>query len=464
MDVSRYNQIIRSNLLNRGAALYKHALTPAELHALQPFCRNQTETFRLKEGQKDADAAPVYPYTEEYKPVIQRGAEILNQLGFDDVRWLAGALIPKWLNEGRRGWHIDWWGWEGTADTWREVPPQIGLLFYLNGAYATTGALLYLPGSHRRQVADHYALWETWRPSPHEEMIQADEGDVVLLDPRAMHAVTGNRVLDQRNCLTMWYLLDYAKLSKGTRATCMLGGAETFQNVLGPLCPDFTDGNFREHYFPHCKKPQFPMVEERISALRGCRTDIEIIGSAAQPSDTFLDNAETYSWYFAVAAAKAPQRIIEFGVRYGYSLIAMAKGARWANDSILIELVGFDREADGIASNDIARANIVRETGITARILAEDTRTMNPDLVKPSVDIIHVDGDHSPEGIARELELAVSYIKPDGLILVDDMDSPHVASATEALAANLGIQLIMLPTQHGLGVLDMAKRTKYTYR
>ena len=140
-------------------------------------------------------------------------------------------------------------------------------------------------------------------------------------------------------------------------------------------------------------------------------------------------------------------------------MIAMAKGAQWTG--ITPHLKGFDAEADGFECIGKAWANIALETGLEPEIIKENTRTMNPDLIKPTADIIHVDGDHSPEGIERELYLAEMYIKPTGLILVDDIDVEWIRDATVRLGYKLGIQPIFLPTQHGLAVIDMTKRTQY---
>lgn len=451
----------RNALLRDGAAIYKNALPAELLEPLREFTRKEVESFTLKPGQKDADAAPVYPDVPLYNQVIQRGAALLTELGFRDVRWLSAALIPKWQGEGRRGWHIDWWGWEGTADTYREDPPQIGILFYIDDAHMDTGALLVAPGSHRRQVPDHFNVWESWEPYAKELALSADAGDAVLLDPRALHAVTGNTRLPIRNCLTMWYLIDFAKLSKGTRATAMLSGAASdgFKNALGPLNPDFNDGDFRDFYFPHCKKPQFPITNERIDALRGGRSDRAVVGSAARPEDGFLDEHSTYSWYFGIGAAKAPGRIVEFGVKFGYSLIAMAKGAQWAG--MEPSLQGIDAEADGFECIETALLNIHNETNLPTIIHKENTLTMNPDVLKPTADIIHIDADHSQEGIARELYLAEMFIKPNGLILVDDVDIGYIHEAAVGLAFRCGIDPIFLPTQHGLMLIDMSKRTRY---
>lgn len=454
---------IRDGLLRHGAALVPGVLTTEELEPLRVFARGQAASYVLGPGQKDAAAAPVSPTEPEFLKAIQKGARVVAGLEFSDIRFLAGALIPKWLGEGRRGWHVDFWGWENTSDTWRETPPQVGLLIYLDDAHVDTGALLVVPGSHRRQIHGHFDYWESWKAHPEEVAIPANAGDAVILDPRAMHAVTANSRIDQRLCLTLWYLIDFDKLEAKTRSTVMLSIPPSFKELLGPLCPEFNEAPC---WFPHIKKPQFPITLQRISALRNGRIDKEVVGSAAQAGDEFLETSQTYSWLFAAGAAKAPIRILELGVRYGYGSIALAKGGQWAGTDP--ECFGVDAEADGLSTNAIADRSLEDETGkCFGRLLKLDTK--NADEVIAGLngigcpDIIHIDGDHSEEGIAAEIRIAVTYIKPNGLILIDDVDVVHVSDAALKLAAFYGVEPIFLPTQHGTYLIDVGKRSKHGY-
>jgi hypothetical protein len=453
-------EAVREELFHAGAARIPEVLPPDLLAELREFCRAETETYKPGGIQRDSPAAPVYPTIPLYNRAIRRGNEVLETMGLQDARFLAGALIPKWRDEGRRGWHVDMWSWENSIDTWREVPPQIGLLCYLDDATPDTGALILLPTSHRREVPAHFETWESWNAHPDEVVIPANAGDAVILDPRAMHATTSNSTVDRRLCLTLWFLLEYEKLQPRTRATVMLSIAPDFKEALGPLCPEF---HGPEKWFPHVKKPQFPISLERIQALGAGRSDLEILGPHAQPGDDFLTQGGepgTYAWYWGLGAAKAPQRIMEFGVRYGYSAIAMARGALWAG--VTPRYYGVDLEADGIASNPIAEAAI-RSFIPDVRLIQMDTKQVADTVAALNgfgcPEIIHIDGDHSGEGIRAEIAIAKMYIRPNGLILIDDCDVLHVRQAAEELAAEYGIPLLMLPTTHGLAVIDMRKRT-----
>lgn len=451
------------SLLADGAEVIRNAMPMEDILALRTHCTQAVESYRLKPGQKDSAAAPVSPTEPVFLKAIQYGASLLQERGYSDVRFLAGALIPKWNGEGRRGFHVDGFLWEDSADAWREVPPQVGLLFYLDDAMANTGALIIVPHSHRREVIGHHLYWETWDSHPHEVQLEAKAGDAVLLDPRCMHAVTANTETPLRMCLTLWFLIDFEKLEGRTRATTMLSIPPDFKPLLGPLCPEYGGP---EKYFPHCKKPQFPITLSRIQALRNGRTDEQIVGTAAQPGDDFIKQFETYSYLFGIGAAKAPRRILEIGTRYAYGIIALAKGTMWAG--VTPEVIAVDCEADGIASNAIAIENVKRETGLDLYLINANTQNVADTNAKingrGTMDIVVIDGDHSPQGILNEISIAMMWAKPNALLLIDDCDVPHVRAAAGALALDLGITPLDIPTQHSLCVIDLKKRSKYNGR
>jgi len=293
-------------------------------------------------------------------------------------------------------------------------------------------------------------------------------GDVVLLDPRLMHAVQGNSLSDNRMILSLWFLLDWANLEPRTRATTMQSVPLGLKDVLGPIMPEAEIG-----FFPHIKKPQYNVTYQRIEAMLHGKTDAEIIGDARQPQDTFVLEHTTYQWYRALACTKAPQRILELGVRYGYAGIAMIQGTRWAGIHTTL-YIGVDGEIDGVESNHIAEESLLLASAISknggpggsVKLVKADTNEV--EKVSAAIDgygafdIIHVDGDHSEQGIKNELKLADIWIKPNGLIVVDDMDIPYVAKEVHELSVvRYGIEPILLPTFHGTAVIDMKKRARY---
>ena len=202
-----------------------------------------------------------------------------------------------------------------------------------------------------------------------------------------------------------------------------------------------------------------------------CLTDAEIIGNAKQPGDDFVDTHDTYTWYRAIGIAKEPKCILELGVRYGYSLLALGIGACacHSNKNLFgasLEIVGIDAETDGIQSNRVAR-EYLRTVFPEADVWIPDYNTCNPGSVnailgtglnKFPFDIVHVDGDHSETGIQNELVIAEQQIENDGWILIDDIDTPHIKAAADEFCSKLGITPLLIPTFHGLYLCDMGTR------
>ena len=204
-----------------------------------------------------------------------------------------------------------------------------------------------------------------------------------------------------------------------------------------------------------------------IRSFRNGQTDAEIIGNAKQPGDEwFIDHHDTYAWYRAIGVAKQPQRILELGVRYGYSLLAMGAGS-----AKLEKIFGVDSEYDGIPSNAIAFSALKKAfPGIGISLLKEDTVNMRREIVyfatteygrpQPPYDIVHVDGNHSPEGLISELEIAESCIAADGWILVDDVDTHHVFKAAVEFTVMHEKNSLVIPTFHGMLLINMGSGNK----
>lgn len=200
------------------------------------------------------------------------------------------------------------------------------------------------------------------------------------------------------------------------------------------------------------------MLLETIEVLRH-GNDSEVLGSAVQPNDEwFIQGYETYTWYRAIGEAVMPFAILELGVRFGYAGLALLKGAAAAGRQA--HYVGIDNEQDGIRSNAIALANLM-QIDPEAEILHLNTRNVyaiGVELAKRQrdYDIVHVDADHSPSGIAAELTIAERWVeRKDGCILVDDIDTTYVREAVQQFCGAHGLKPIVIPTHHKLYLIPM---------
>lgn len=455
--------MIVQTLLHDGAVRIPSYLHKDCASNIRAACLAMCAENPILDSRMNSVSSSVLPDNPEILPLIRASAYILEKHGLGPVKFLAGFIVPKVLDEPRRDWHVDSWLWE-NPDVNRTIPPQVGILTYLDDAGVNSGRPLVIPGSHRREVYGHLSFMETKMPHPCEVGFTMSAGDALLLDARVTHGSAHNVISENRICLTLWFMLAFDNLSEQTRATTRYSTVPpNYKDCLGDLYPEYT-GNLKPEL--HVKQAQFPITLRRIDALRHNLNDAAILKDIRSSEDSWIDKYDIYSWYRAIGCAKAPQRILEMGVRYGYAGYAMAMGAQWAGIDNLC-YVGVDSEYDQIPSNSTAMENIKRLTD-DATVLK--ISTLSPDEVTRAIaslprsnsfDIVHVDADHSEDGIQRELALAKFWVKPDGLILVDDIDIPHVKKFTENFCLKYGIVPLHIPTMHGLFIINMKSRTLF---
>lgn len=196
------------------------------------------------------------------------------------------------------------------------------------------------------------------------------------------------------------------------------------------------------------------MVDSPITKSQ--RSVQEILGGAIQPCDAdsdFILSDNYYQWYDAIGFSKKPDDIIEIGVRFGYSAIAMLRGARAAGADP--DYCGFDNEYDMKGSNAIAEF-LIRRYGNPGANISVTNPYEDPDFesrYRGLADLVHVDGDHSEDGIRRELSWAHRWAAPGGWILVDDAEVRHIHKAAMEFAVERRYFSQFLPTLRGMLVL-----------
>jgi predicted O-methyltransferase YrrM len=106
-----------------------------------------------------------------------------------------------------------------------------------------------------------------------------------------------------------------------------------------------------------------------------------------------------YEWYYAAGAHFKPKSILEFGVRFGYSLMALAKAS---NAKVLH---GYDTEEYVKGSNEIA-TNLIRDRiSPKAEVKIENLNSQNIQSLNRPYDLISIDGNHSHNGTLHDLYL-----------------------------------------------------------
>ena len=161
----------------------------------------------------------------------------------------------------------------------------------------------------------------------------------------------------------------------------------------------------------------------------------------------------------ALVAARRPRRIVEIGVRHGYSAFAMLCAAPEA------EYFGFDADLctwGGVPGALWDARRMLRREFPRARVTVRRADTAAAGLRLPAADVYFVDGDHSEEAALRDLEscAAAAYLERGALLLVDDVKhEAGVARALERFAGAHGRSLTRHATLRGLVSIDVPPRS-----
>lgn len=158
------------------------------------------------------------------------------------------------------------------------------------------------------------------------------------------------------------------------------------------------------------------------------------------PGDDQFKQKRFHDYYrtkYEIACERRPKRICEIGVRYGYSAFAFLCGAPDAQCFIGVDMLGGGH--GGVRENTFPRVRemLDREFPAVAIYLThQDTRTLSslPGSnfpFPPTLDFVHVDGDHSEAGCRHDLLLAIAAAARGGTILVDDYT--YIAGVTRAV-------------------------------
>ena len=128
-----------------------------------------------------------------------------------------------------------------------------------------------------------------------------------------------------------------------------------------------------------------------------------------------------YNYYYSYGRYFSARNILEIGVRYGYSLISIIKGAQ--DSKSFFNAIGIDNQSYESGSERIAYENIKSVTDEFKLINADSQKITN---IKKSVgdmrfDLIHIDGDHSYKGCLHDLNITKEVLADNGVIVIDDI-------------------------------------------
>lgn len=169
------------------------------------------------------------------------------------------------------------------------------------------------------------------------------------------------------------------------------------------------------------------------------------IQRVAQPHDISIFNCDWcegrsyYADFCGLGFKYRPTRVLEIGVRYGYSGLAVCTGAQEAGIE-KIHYTGIDAEILCLDSNAAAEAKF-REflPAVTTRFFRCDTlrEGLPRKVLKEQFDYILVDGDHSYEGARADLMACWPLLASGGILVIDDLGMVDVQRAVDDHVAAL---------------------------
>jgi predicted O-methyltransferase YrrM len=133
----------------------------------------------------------------------------------------------------------------------------------------------------------------------------------------------------------------------------------------------------------------------------------------------YLNAPDYYPFLNSLARDFRAERVLEIGVRYGYSAVAFVYG------NAVKEYVGIDAGFYDPAGSTHCRRNLEYLNSVQPfefRLIDRNTQDLGElaFLGPGSFDFIHIDGDHSSEGAFTDMKNFWNVLAPGGHMLVDD--------------------------------------------
>lgn len=113
--------------------------------------------------------------------------------------------------------------------------------------------------------------------------------------------------------------------------------------------------------------------------------------------------------------ATRPEVIVEIGVEGGRSLIPMAFALK-ANGSG--KIFGIDLWYDGLVLDRLI--DKVNDFGLRDQVELTAASSMNAPLIL-NIDILHIDGDQSPESVLKDVKKWVPFVKNGGIVVLNNV-------------------------------------------
>jgi hypothetical protein len=199
-------------------------------------------------------------------------------------------------------------------------------------------------------------------------------------------------------------------------------------------------------------------VLDRVVVLKQlCRlTELDLLQDILHPMDvgaSFLGH-ESYVWYYVLGQHYRPKTLVEIGTRFGYSLRSMIYGSgqpveAWCYDN------EYDHEGSLQYVENFFRSRLPYSRFHPHRV---NTRDLNSLGIPAEVDLAHVDAEHTERGSYEDCLLVRPYVRPGGVILVDDVggeDGKHVKAGADRFCEEFGLQPVFLDNYRGVYLIHL---------
>ncbi len=188
MTLAETTQKARSVLQGQGFAVLRSAIDPSIIRRML----QGAESVKPLLGTETSSPAYGYPLViADILEVVQHAAKTLRGMGARPTI-KAAVLVPKNPGEVRRNWHIDTGnvspvnGMKGAP-----LPENVMLMYYLQDTGLDNGCLVVLPIQNSADAKGN-------RPIAGEVAVPINAGDVVVVNPRLVHAALQNKTKDMR--------------------------------------------------------------------------------------------------------------------------------------------------------------------------------------------------------------------------------------------------------------------------
>ena len=132
-------------------------------------------------------------------------------------------------------------------------------------------------------------------------------------------------------------------------------------------------------------------------------------------------------WAFFLMEQWRPRRVVELGVFHGDSLCAMCQAAQHCG--LECEIIGIDSWAGDIHTGAYAASVLAELQSYHAPRYSAFSRLERglfdsklPTIEDGSVDLLHIDGEHTYEAVRHDFEAWLPKVRPGGMILFHDTD------------------------------------------